>query len=720
MNQDTNFQRLANLSLAALVTLTLLLVYAQPITDTDLWWHIAYGRHLIENQSLIPIHSTFNWSPADDKSIYVAWLAETFLFTIYDLGGTSPLFVLRYSCYLLFVIIVLKGAVDLKIQQNPLIWLIVLLGLLLSQSAKYIKPEMFSFVIFSGMIFVWYRLKNHNSISWKTTYLFPIILTAWANTHGAFIFGGMFLGIMYIGELLNYKLGTFHALDKRTLIHLSIAVVLSAFTMFITPYGLEYPHYLFITLLAESQNLGKPGGLQQIYAFKTIFANSSKHYHYVENLLLCMSILGPLTFYCFRKQGIDFAIVLVNLAAIALFVSISRTTYFYAPIFCLSAFYLLHNTEIDNSHFQKKSFYLLLIILSISISYRAIHTTIYTQADNGWFGFGIADSPIAASDYVSTLPEHLRLGNNYNTGAYLLWDLWPRKVFIDSRYFPFRAWLAEYQDFLSLKNVEPFLKTNPADIWLIPHGTLVQDFFLTSSEWNLVFHGPVAAVFIKIDIEVPRLPKSFETDMQATRNIRKGLLYIEFLTKIGDFQTVKTTLELMSRNSFAGEQKSNIQGAEYYCDGLSAYYNENYVAAAKKLEKSEIVNSLHSVDLLTNTYNQLANKYWLLNDNRRAWEFAQIEYARAPTDLEALYNLGIIERYLYKTNPSFSHLQWRQKLRRAQQLLKSDSPLFHSLAATITAAINDATPNLLTPERFALIQKVKYSRPDKIVRANFK
>ena len=65
---------------------------------------------------------------------------------------------------------------------------------------------------------------------------------------------------------------------------------------------------------------------------------------------------------------------------------------------------------------------------------------------NSWMGFGIGYmNPVAEAKYIKKHFPKVRIGNTYDEGAYLLWELWPQnKVFIDARYFPFRGWLDEY------------------------------------------------------------------------------------------------------------------------------------------------------------------------------------------------------------------------------------------------------------------------------------
>ena len=130
-----------------LVLLTLAIRYAEPVRDGDLWWQMAYGRHLIENRTLIPDHTAFTWTPTESPTIYCAWLSEILLYLLYRVGDLPLLFAFRYLCLLIFVLAVWLQARRLGVASHPLTWLICLLGVLMSQSAAFIKPEIFSYVL---------------------------------------------------------------------------------------------------------------------------------------------------------------------------------------------------------------------------------------------------------------------------------------------------------------------------------------------------------------------------------------------------------------------------------------------------------------------------------------------------------------------------------------------------------------------------------------------
>ena len=85
-----------------LVLICIAVMYAEPIKDGDLWFHMAYARYMIHNHTLIPDHTIYSWTPASGKEIYCAWLSEFVLYTLYQKGGLTLLFIFRYLCLAVF------------------------------------------------------------------------------------------------------------------------------------------------------------------------------------------------------------------------------------------------------------------------------------------------------------------------------------------------------------------------------------------------------------------------------------------------------------------------------------------------------------------------------------------------------------------------------------------------------------------------------------------
>ncbi|MFH1143951.1 MAG: hypothetical protein V1774_05355, partial [Candidatus Eisenbacteria bacterium] len=133
--------------LALLILIAVAVEYAEPVRDGDLFWQMAYGRYFLQQRTLLPDDTIFSWTPADSGAIYCAWIPQILLYLIHQAGGLTPLFALRYLCLLIFVASVFWLARRMKVARHPLVGLVALLGVFMSESAAYIKPEIFSYVL---------------------------------------------------------------------------------------------------------------------------------------------------------------------------------------------------------------------------------------------------------------------------------------------------------------------------------------------------------------------------------------------------------------------------------------------------------------------------------------------------------------------------------------------------------------------------------------------
>ena len=550
------------LSLAVLVLLTLGIRYAEPVRDGDLWWQMAYGRYLIENRTLIPDHTAFTWTPTRSDALYCAWMSEIALYLLYRVGDLPLLFAFRYLCLLIFVLAVWFQAYRLGVANHPMTWLICLLGVLMSQSAAFIKPEIFSYVLMTMTVFVWWHIKTSGERAWRACYLFPVLMVIWVNSHGGFIFGAVLLFLVGLGEVLNALFAPKEALRSRVRRHLFIALFLSGVAIFLTPYGWRYPAYLIRVFSGDSLE-----SRRIIKAYLTVFDPRTSHFHYASYLYLSGLILLGLMWHNLRRRRLDWVLVLTNLVFAFIYTRFLRSTYYWAPIFSLSAVHLLAHRA---SWFWPKRRAVALglgsviTLVSILLGARASSDAICRPYEPRWFGFGISyQNPVEEAEFVRNHLSAYRLGNDYDSGGYLLWALWPdMKVMIDPREFPFREWLDSYLAFHRGHEVSRFVEEFPCDVWCVRYEShALITWFLRSPEWNIAFYGPSAVLFTRGSVPLMGGVTWVGTGIGEIKNLRQALIVFSFACAIRDWDSANRVLASMkSRFRCPGDQ-SRIQGA---------------------------------------------------------------------------------------------------------------------------------------------------------------
>ncbi|MFC1489025.1 hypothetical protein ACFL6B_04165 [Thermodesulfobacteriota bacterium] len=681
------------------IIIVFIVQFTVPIIDGDPWWHMAYGRYFIENRTLIPDHTIFTWSRADATSIYCAWLPEIFLYLLYKTGGLTAFYVLRYLCMSVFILVVWLYARKVGMIRHPLTWLFCLLGLLMSVNAGFIKPEIFSYVFICLTVLNWMYIKSSGDKAWKYCYLFPLIMLAWVNSHGAFIFGALFLLAMGVGEEMNALFSVNIALSYRTRRHLFIALFLAALAILITPYGLKYPSNLLHFLLDFNKQ-----HYASVRAYDSIFSENKKYFHYVDYLIICSIILIALIIPRIKKRQFDWAIVLTNGFMIYLYILYTRSTYFWVPVFTLSAVYLLSFRPSflwPESRKLKTAIRVVITCICLILSGRAVYDRIMRSYGYMWAGFGISYiQPVEETEFIQKYLSEYKIANDYNTGGYLIWKLGPeKKIFIDPRYFPFKKWYGEYLKFENGINIPNFLEKNPADVWCIQHLlNKPKTWFANSPDWKLAFYGPSSTLFVRSDIQLPEDAPRTGTGINDIKNFHQASQVLKFALDIKEWDSTKHILAGMKKRFRHKNQQKVVDAWQVLLNGILAYHLRDYIKAAQYLVEAKNNKIVWSDGTLLNAYLHIAVGHWNDKNSLAARKAVQSALNVNPKNALAVYNMGIIEWYVY--DPSNEERKYENYLVEFLQGTEKNTGI-PSISRQIAAAIlNDQynqRPPLLRP-----------------------
>jgi hypothetical protein len=663
---------------------TVLIRFAVPLVDTDLWWQMAYGRYFSLHDTLTLDHSIFTWSPSAQHASYNAWIAQVLLFQIYDLGGLELLFALRYAALLAFVAMGILTARKFGVLNYTITLPVVLISVLMSEVGVYLKPEIFSYFLFTVLVTVW-SLSKMNPDAHRIVYLYPLIMLLWINTHGGFIFGGLFLGLIFIGEILNSKYSLKIAAGSKRLKHLSFSLAMCALTLVLTPYGIDYPLDLVDRLLAVSAENTARNSLFAIGAYKSIFYTPSSQMELIAYLLFAISLTTSLILMSRKVVGIDFSIVLTNLVFAILYASVIRTSYFLAPIFCMSVLLLLSSLRNQTpanpkslSHSSTGKW--IAITFCLAISTLTIYSNKFNANYSEFLPYNAYIEPLSESQFIKALPAHYKVGNDYGIGGYLLWDLDPKKILIDPRFFPFTDWFEDYLNFSQGKNISEFLETYPADVWILSfEHKILQNYFLNSKDWQLAFYGPTASVYLSTSQLSSSAKPATSEEINNIKSISHGLRAIQFSAKIGDTLTANKIIKGLKRNFPSKEHQTKIRGNENYLNGIAAYKNGVYDQAAKLLLSANHLAGISDEGHLFHSFNLLAEAAWNEERNQDAWTAFKDAARIKPSSVINGYNLGVTGWYLSKTGEVTIDTEWDRHLANFISL-SEDNPRVPKLA----------------------------------------
>jgi tetratricopeptide (TPR) repeat protein len=498
-------QRALLLILVVAALTTIAVRYAKPVTDGDIWFHLAYGKYLVENRTLVPDHSVFSWTPTDTSRIYCVWISDIIFYVLYQAGGLYALYVLRYLLIAIFILLAASISIRRPTFYMPGVILICMSGLLMCSQGLHIKSEIFSFIFMSLMVWTWFRIKVKSDENPYLPYLIPLIMLFWVNSHGAVIFGGLFLGLIFAGEVLNQLTGSSEKLCQGTRNHVFTAILLSGLALFITPYGWHCIADILNSLIFSSEEFKRHTAA--ISEYQSIFYPKNFQHSMIGYLISSSGILLILLFAQRKRRDIDWTILFTNIPFIIVYMKFLRATYFWGIIFVFSSLYLMrkvseNNSELSGNNSHKVGLQIAAAILLLIIAGEAQYEMFSTGFNTEYI------APVEESRFIRDKFPHLRIGNDYLSGSYLIWTLWPdNKVFIDARYFPYHAWYDKFTHFCYGDDnafKDEFLKEFSCDLWCVSYSVpRLIEYFMRSPDWSLVYYGPSACIFRSSSIPYP-------------------------------------------------------------------------------------------------------------------------------------------------------------------------------------------------------------------------
>lgn len=254
--QPSRLNLLLGKSLLALLGGFAFLSVCFPVVNTDIWWHLASGRWILE-QGAFPTADPFSAGAMGQKWTDVHWLFQAIAFGIYSAGGV--LFLVLFKCLLFAAAAVfLLKAAEVSAGPRPTVpsrprcprmrplmvaWLCLLF--VAGRSWVLARPIVFS-LVFIG-VFLWALERFRRDGRRFPLLLLPLVQLLWSNTQALFILGPVIFLCVLAGEGLSHlavrlKIPGFkaeHNLPASALARLLRVFALVVIACLLTPYGLE-------------------------------------------------------------------------------------------------------------------------------------------------------------------------------------------------------------------------------------------------------------------------------------------------------------------------------------------------------------------------------------------------------------------------------------------------------------------------------------------------
>jgi hypothetical protein len=472
-----------------LVWLDLFLLKGINLTTADAGRHIKNGELFFQNFKALDTNF-YSYTYPDFPFVNHHWGSGILFYLIWKIAGFSGLsffyIILSLASFLIFFRIAWKKS-TFEIAVLCSVLAIPLIG-----ERTEVRPEVLS--CFFSAIFFWILFKiKDKEISHNFLYLLPIVMLFWINTHVYFFLGFFILGLFFLEALIKKD----WFLSKK----LVIISVFSLLISFINPFSWKAIFYPFLIFKNYGYTIVEN---QSIWFLENYgIANSNFTLIKIVFLIFALSAIALLA-----KNRKSFSVIFfVSAFAIGILACLALRNFTLFGFFVLPAIaYQIKNSvkseELLNESSVKNAIIFLSMILFAVVA--LISSDKISQADDAHLG--LLPEINSAADFYKTNKIQGPIFNNYDIGGYLIFHLYPEKVFVDNRpeVYPesfFKdVYIPMQEDNDIWKKTEKQYGFNAIFFYLNDITPWAQKFLasrIDDSEWIPVFADKYAIIFLK-------------------------------------------------------------------------------------------------------------------------------------------------------------------------------------------------------------------------------
>lgn len=642
-----------------------------PVQDSDLWYHLAYARQMVESGSLRLDHAAFSWTPASDAVIYCAWMAQLLLYGLHQLGGLTALFAARYLAFVSVVLAWLWFASRRGLLSHPVSVALMTAGIWTMSDGVALKPQLFSVLCLTitAGIHAWVRLDTTARARWL--FVWPLVMAVWVNTHGGFTVGLVYQVSTIAGAWLDRN-GSRHGQAADTYRQsLLLACAASCATVLLTPYGVAYP-LQFLTVQLPAADLAA------VRDYDSIFSPHQAGMRYLPRGIVLVALCVGAWMVRRPSTSREWAVVLPIMVFAGLYASLIRLTAFLAPVAVFGVLSLLVPRAAVSGATARahRRWHAVALVALLAYSVIELRADEVSPPIGSWRGLGNGYvNPEDEAAYIARYFPGARLGNDYNTGGYLLWALAPTtRVFIDARYFPYQSWFEAYRRFESGQEIAPLLQQYPADVWVV-HLALptLTSWFRQSSDWQTAFIGRSAAVFVRRGLPLPSGKLLTSPRLADIRNLHQAMLATAVSLDAGAVDAARRTVEGMRRTFDRPADRALVSKAAQLVDGMTAYSQGDDARAVTLLRPIAADFQGIATRTLAAAARRQAAALWDGGRDDDAFAVAREIVAWQPQAATARYNLAVMAWWVERSTGQSTGVGWRSELEALAQLPGANS-----------------------------------------------
>lgn len=188
---------LDDLGILSFLALIWLFLCITPLPPNDLWWHMAAGRMMVAEGSIIATNRWAYTLPVEAPYVYQSWLSELLLYGVWRLGDVPLLSLCRT-----FVITASYGLAvwHARRRAGPGWATLVALAIavMVGWSNWTLRPQTLALLPGAAFVVVLSEyLAGRFTARWLAA--LPLLMVVWVNLHGSFVLGAALLALAWPG-----------------------------------------------------------------------------------------------------------------------------------------------------------------------------------------------------------------------------------------------------------------------------------------------------------------------------------------------------------------------------------------------------------------------------------------------------------------------------------------------------------------------------------------
>ena len=207
--------------------------------DPDIFWHLATGQWMVDHHQIVS-QDLFTFTVAGKQWIDPEYTTEIIAYLIYKLGGLT-LVSLAFGAVTFVGFLLIWRRVRLEHANLVIAAIVIGIAGLAGAAVWGPRPQMITFT-FTCLELLW--LDRYLRGRSRAIYWLPLVMIAWANLHGGFIFGLVPVGVAAFVEAVHWIRrvdGDEHKRRTRNLVLVFVACIVAAV---VNPNGIHLYGYV--------------------------------------------------------------------------------------------------------------------------------------------------------------------------------------------------------------------------------------------------------------------------------------------------------------------------------------------------------------------------------------------------------------------------------------------------------------------------------------------